>query len=50
MDCRVSRLDGSLMLKMLSGVQPAMTLPALPHLTVPSLSRKDGPTAWLKAA
>lgn len=45
MPCNVARLELSLRLKKFNGVQPAIAAPALPHLTVPSLSRNDGPMA-----
>ena len=34
MACNASTVAGSLVLKMLMGVQPAMTLPAVPHFTM----------------
>ncbi len=40
---------GSSGLNTLIGVQPEITLPGVPHLTTPSLSRNEAPTALFSA-
>ena len=46
----VAMVCGSSTLNMFNGTQPVMTLPGVPHLTTPSVSRNDGPSASRRPA